>query len=92
MGQAEGSLVPYNLSGTLDPVSRLFYRVVSFFILIDTFPKIKSVDLDLKGQFVHGESHRHVLAPTPEEAQSGTLRPELRSHAMHPAYQHLCMV
>lgn len=42
--------------------------------------------LDLKGQFVHRESHRHVLAPTPEEAQSDTLRPELHFHAMHPAY------
>lgn len=68
---------------------RLFYRVESFYTLIDTFhtkKKKKSMNLDLKGQFVHRESHRHVLAPTPEEAQSGTLRPELHFHAMHPAY------
>lgn len=48
---------------------------------------------DLKEQFVHREGNQCVLAHAQKESLE---RPseigEVYSHAMHPAYQHLCMV
>lgn len=91
LGQGEGNIVPYNWSGTLGPLYNVsFTEVVP--LLIDTFHK-EFLNQDLKGQFVHREGNPCVLAHTWKESleRPSKIR-EVCSHAMHPAYQHFCMV